>query len=243
MLGEGLKMKGLLQYQFSNYLRSYRYLPPLSLFLMFLIVNYTYKPNPIVDSYSFTSIMLFFIMGWFTVTVFHAEDVGQKQITLLHLKNRKKYYIGLYIGCALIGLCLSSISVAYPIVFNMFGAEPRSVHIIMGFLSHSSLTILAIALSALFTRDLVKNKGDTWWGVLSILIITVAVAPMKNMILQVKGLIWLFPPVHLSLEMMSSKDTIKFMPGLFYWQFIWVFLYGFLVIGLFFLLIKRKPTN
>lgn len=236
-------MRGLLSYQLINYLRSYRYVPPFSVYIMALIVNYTYIPNPILDSYSFTSLVLFFIMGWFTITIFHAEDEGQKQITLLHCKSLREYHLALFIICALIGFCLSCIYVAYPIVIGAFGGETRSLHIIMGFLSHFSLSIVAIALSAIFTRELVKNNGNTWWGVLSILIISVAIASFKSTILQVKGLIWLLPPVHLSLEMLSSKDSIKSIPGLFYWQFGWIFLYGMLFISLFFLLIKHRRTN
>jgi len=52
-------MKGLLHYHFHNYLRSHRYIPPLSLYILSLVINYTYTPNPILDSYSFTSLLLY----------------------------------------------------------------------------------------------------------------------------------------------------------------------------------------
>ncbi len=233
-------MKGLLHYQFINYARSFRYIPPLSIFIIYLIVNYTYTPNPILDSYAVTSLVLFFMMGWFTVTVFHAEDNGQKRITLLHAKNSKDSYLSLYLLCALIGLCLSLVAVAYPVVFNLFGVKVHSLHIVMGLLSHTSLASLAIALSAIFTRDIVKNMRNTWWGVMSILIISLAVVTLKNTIIQLNGLIWLLPPVHLSLEMMSLEDSIEAMPRLFYWQFGWIFIYGFLFIGLFFWRVRQR---
>lgn len=235
-------MSGLLRYQFINYLRTYRYVPPFSIFIIFLVVNYTFTPNPILDSYSFTSIVIFFIMGWFTITIFHSEDEDQKIITLLHTKNRKKYYLALFMICVLIGLCLSCVSVTYPILVDAFGVKPRPLHILMGFLSHFSLAFLAIALSAIFTREIVKNKQNTWWGVLSILILSLAIATLKSVLLQIKGLIWLLPPVYLSLEMMDSNDQIISLPGLFYWQFGWIFIYGILVIGIFFLITRRKRT-
>lgn len=233
-------MSSLLRYQFINYLRTYRYVPPFSIFIIFLIVNYTFTPNPILDSYSFSSIVLFFIMGWFTITIFHAEDEGQKIITLLHTKNRKKYNLALFTICILVGLCLSGVSITYPIVINAFGAQPKPLHILMGFLSHFSLSFLAIALSANFTREMVKNKQNTWWGVLSILFLSLAIATVKSSILQIKGLIWLLPPVYLSLEMMASGDEILSIPGLFYWQFGWIFMYGTLIISIFILITTRK---
>ncbi|MGM9948866.1 MAG: ABC transporter permease, partial [Lysinibacillus sp.] len=217
-------MKGLLHYQFVSYLRSYQYIPPFSLFIIFLIVNYTYTPNPILDSYSFTSLILFFLMGWFTVTIFHVEEKGQKQITSLHAQSLGRYYASLYILAALIGLFLSLVAVSYPIVIGAFGGETRPLHIVMGFLSHFSLAFLSIGLSAIFTREIVKNKMNTWWGILSILVISLSLATFKSSFLQIKGLIWLVPPVYLPLEMMTSEDGMPFIPDIFYWKFCFVFL-------------------
>ncbi|MBE3570004.1 MAG: hypothetical protein IMW92_07770 [Bacillales bacterium] len=56
-------MKGLFPYHFVYYLRTYKYVPPLTFYVLTLVVNYVYKPNPILDSYSFTSLVLFFIMA------------------------------------------------------------------------------------------------------------------------------------------------------------------------------------
>lgn len=235
-------MKGLLHYQFINYVRSYRYVPPLSLYVISLIVNYTYTPNPILDSYALTSLYLFFVMGWFTVTLFHAEDEGQKQLTLLHARNSRVYYMALFVIVALIGFVLSFVSVVYPIIIDAFGAKTRLIHIVLGFLSHFGLVILAITLSAIFTRDLVNNRQNTWWGVLSILLISVVIVSIKSIILQVPGIIWLLPPVHLLFEMMSSEDGIETIPVTFYLKFGWVFLYGFLCMELFFFLMKRRRS-
>ena len=33
-------------------------------------------------------------MGWFTVTLFHAEDEGQKMITTLHTRKTIDYNLG-----------------------------------------------------------------------------------------------------------------------------------------------------
>lgn len=233
-------MLSLLRYQFINYLRTYQYVPPFSIFVLCLVVNYTFVPNPILDSYSFTAIMLFFLMGWFTVTLFHAEDEEQKVLTTLHAKGRTQYNLAIFIICSLLALGLSFISVLYPTVIGAFGETPRFLHLLLGFLSHFSLAILAIALSAVCTRELVKNRHNTWWGVLGILLISVVAAALHETISQVKGLTWLLPPVRLSLEMMNSEDSITTIPSIFYWQFAWIFIYASLVTMVFFLLANRK---
>lgn len=233
-------MMSLLHYQIVNYIRTYKYIPPFFIFILCMVVNYAFVPNPILDSYSFTSTFLFMLMGWFTVTIFHGEDEGQKVITILHSKGEKAYFRALYLICIMIGFCLSCVAVFYPIMIDAFGERPRALHIILGFLAHFSLSILSIALSSLFTRELVQNRQNSWWGVLSILIISLAIASLKNVIVQVQGLIWLLPPVHLSLKMMSADDSIQTIPAVFYWQYIWIFIYSMLVISLYFFISNRK---
>ncbi|WP_336634201.1 ABC transporter permease [Lysinibacillus fusiformis] len=233
-------MSSLLRYQFINYLRTYQYVPPFTIFILCLVVNYTFVPNPILDSYSFTSLILFFLMGWFTVTLFHAEEEGQKLITTLHAKSPTHYNIGVFIICGLIAFSLSCVSVFYPILIDAFFEKPKPLHIGLGFLSHFSLSILAIALTALFTREIVNNRQNTWWGVISILIIAVVIATLKDNIQA--GLLWLLPPVHFSLEIMSVGDQIEVVPNVFYWQFAWIIIYAFLTISLFFFLVNRRRT-
>lgn|GEM_PF-300227 len=237
------KLKGLFLYYLSNYLRSYKSILPIFLYIFAVAVNYGYTPNPILDSYSLTSLVLFFVMGWIVVTVFHAEDFGQRQITLLHAKNKRKYYLTLILVCMLMGCLLSIFAVAYPIIMNSFGVKVHLVHIIMGFLSHFILSVLAISLSAIFTREVVKNRANTWWGVLSILIFSVVIVSVKEKILYVSGLIWLLPPVHLSLEIMGADDGIKTIPLIYFLQFGWIVVYSIFLVGLFLILVRYRRLD
>jgi hypothetical protein len=233
-------MKGLIHYHFASYFRTHKYIPPVSVFIMMLIINYTYAPNPILDSYSFTSLVLFFIMGWVTITIMHAEDEGQKQITIMHAKNKREYYIALVINCAVVGLILSIVSVAYPVVFHAFKPGLYTVHLVIGFLAHFSLSVLSIALSLFFTRELVKSNVNSWWGVISILIVSLVIAVAKSEILIIKLLIWLLPPLHYSLEIMSVGDKITSVPAQVYGQFGWIFIYSLILITIFIAVIQKR---
>lgn len=235
-------MKGLISYHFSTYFRTYRYIPPFSVFIMMLVINYTYVPNPILNSYAYTSIMLFFIMGWFTITIFHAEDQGQKNITIMHLKNKKTYYIALEIVCLLISVVLSILAVLYPIAFNAFSPGLNKAHIAMGFLAHFSLAILSIALSSFFTRDLVRSHANTWWGVSSVLIGTLVIAVAKIEILQFIS--WITPPLRYCLEMMSIDDNqIKVFPIQAYGKFGWIILYSLFLLSIFIASAQKKRVQ
>lgn len=210
---------------------------------MGLIINYTYTPNPILDSYSYTSIMLFFIMGWFTITILRAEDEGQKQITIMHSKNKKEYYFALVLNCILTGLILSIVAVSYPVVFSAFSPGLHTVHIIMGFLAHFSLSVLSVALSLFFTRELVKSNVNSWWGVISILIGSLIISVAKIEILKIRIINWLLPPLHYSLNIMGRGDEITFIPSKVYGQFVWILLYSMILIVIFLVVVQKRKSQ
>lgn len=233
-------MKGLIHYHFVNYSRTYKYIPPVSVFIIMLLLNYATIPNPIMYSYSFTSLMLFFIMGWFTITVLHAEDGVQKQITILHTKNKRKYYLALIINCVIIGLILSLIAVAYPIVFHSFGPKVQANHIVTGVLAHFSLAVLSISLSLFFTRDLVKTNINSWWGVTGILVVSLAMAVAQTKILTLKLLSWLLPPVRYVLEITMVDDKITQVPATVYIQFGWIFIYSLILMVIYIAIVSKR---
>ena len=232
-------MNGLIRYFFMTYIRTHRYVPPVTLFIMMLIINYTYIPNPIMDSYSFTSLLLFFIMGWVTITIVHAEDEGQKQITLIHSKNKRNYYFALIINCIVVGFILSIIAVAYPLVINAFTPELHVIHILFGFLAHFSIATLSIALSIFFTRELVKTNINSWWGVVSILVFTLVLPIVKEKFFNIELINWFIPPLRFSLEIMSVGDDITSISKLAYWQFGWIFIYSAILMVIFTIIVQR----
>jgi len=179
-------------------------------------------------------------MGWFTITVLHAEDGVQKQITTLHTKKKKRYYLALIINCAIIGLILSLIAVAYPIVFHSFGPKVQIIHIVTGLLAHFSLAVLSISLSLFFTRDLVKTHVNSWWGVTGILIASLAMAVAQTKILSIKLLAWLLPPIRYVLEITMVDDKITQLPATVYIQFGWIFIYSLILMIIYIAIVSKR---
>ncbi|WP_423479094.1 hypothetical protein [Priestia megaterium] len=83
-------MGALIRYHFITYIKSYRYIPPLALYIISLCMNYTYRPNPVLDSFFNTALFLFFLTTWFTMSLFHAEDSSQEVITKLHVGKKEQ---------------------------------------------------------------------------------------------------------------------------------------------------------
>ena len=82
-----------------NYIRSLRMIPPITIFCVWIIVLYIYKGVPILSSYAVTSITVYLIMTWLTMTVFSIEEESEKHILFVHLGNKKLYLWGKWATC------------------------------------------------------------------------------------------------------------------------------------------------
>lgn len=85
-------LKGFMHYQLLNYIRSLKMIPPLTIFCVWIIVLYIYKGVPILSSYAVTSITVYLIMTWLTMTVFSIEEESEKHILYVHLGNKNAIY-------------------------------------------------------------------------------------------------------------------------------------------------------
>lgn len=103
-------MRALISYYVLDYIKSYRYVPPLSIYVITLLVNYTYRPNPVLSSMAVTAVYLFLLMAWFTLSFFHTEDPTQQQLTTLHAKNKSKMFLSKYMTMFLCVIVLSTVS-------------------------------------------------------------------------------------------------------------------------------------
>ncbi|WP_410984046.1 ABC transporter permease [Bacillus cereus] len=229
-------MIALIRYNFLDYTKSYKYVPPIAMYIVSLLFIYTYKPNPIVATYSETALTLYLLSAWITITLFHTEDPVQEQITLSHTKNIRALYLGKYVTVLLISSVLSLISVISPIIFQMFKEKMTLSLLITGFLSHFSLSILGISITTLFTRNIIKKASTAWLSLSLVLLITIASIRLKK---DIPELLWFFPPIN-SFMMLSSHEHNLAIHTL--WLTAWALFYSFVLMS-FFLYLVRKRRN
>ena len=97
---------GFIRYQFSSYLRSLTFIPPLTLFIGWIFVFYTYSGVPIMSSYAVTCISLYLVMTWVAMSVFALELESEKNLLFVQLPNKRDYLWGKWIVCFLIASVL-----------------------------------------------------------------------------------------------------------------------------------------
>ncbi|WJE52183.1 ABC transporter permease [Bacillus cereus] len=224
----------LIRYNFLDYTKSYKYVPPIAMYIVSLLFVYAYKPNPIVATYLETALTLYLLSAWITITLFHTEDPVQEQITLSHTKNIRTLYLGKYVTALLISSVLSLISVIYPIAFHMFNEKMTVALFITGILTHISLSTLGISIATLFTRNIIKKASTAWLSLSFVLLITIASIRLKK---DMPELLWFFPPINGFMMLGQYKHDLLHHT---LWLTAWSLLYSFALITLFLYLVRKK---
>jgi len=233
-------MTQLIYYYLLYYLRSYRFFSPVATFLIFIIVFYTYRPNPAIDSYTVTASALYFIMAWLSLGFFAVEPPIQQQITLIHSKSFLRNYMAKIFTLLLIATALIFVSFLYPIIFHLLD-EPLTLKIgLFLFFHHLLASLLGIALASLFQRDLIQSLITSIGGLTLVLLASYVYIAFTPFIPEkIDFLFYLFPPAYKMIEVLMKWNgtTLE-------WSLFLPFLHTTIYIGFLFLLsyflLKRK---
>lgn len=197
-------------YLFRYYVRSYRYVAPLIVYMTAIIFIYGVVPNPVLSSYGFTSTVLFLVSAWLCFTYIDVEDRTQQALTVLHLGGVTKYYSAKMAVMAIIGTVLALCTTVYPILFDKFSAQPTSGQFIVGIASHVLLSYLGIAIATLFTSKLIRKLNYSILGLFLVLSISMAGSGLSEQLPdRLTFVSWLFPPLYRVMAMLNEDAGIE----------------------------------
>jgi len=198
----------LLIYLLRNYNRSYRFIPPLFTYLIFIGIFYAYKPNPVMGSFAVTAVLSFIVTAWICYSFMQSESSVQEEITLLHLRNPAKYYIGLLMAIVLMSIILLIVAMAYPIVGDFFDRPVGIVDIIVGLLSHLGLSFLGIAIAIFFTGKFVSKPSVAIGSILVVIILSFCQGAIANELgPALEWITWILPPTFYIMNLLMNYDT------------------------------------
>lgn len=150
-------MKYLIKYLLQQNIRSQKYLAPVVFYTIVMLLMYSYKPNPVADSYGVTAMLLFFGSAWLGLTVMNAEPPGQIQLLVLHAGSRRKVAIGQLISAVVMQLAMALITIVYPIVTGMFDRQPSANEWIVAWCGHLVLALLGLSISVFFQNAYISR--------------------------------------------------------------------------------------
>ncbi|WP_060205572.1 hypothetical protein [Sporosarcina koreensis] len=224
---------GFFRYQFSSYVRSLTFIPPLTLFIGWIILFYTYSGVPIMSSYAVTCISLYLVMTWVAMSVFSLEGESEKNLLFVQLPSKRDYLWGKWVVCLLIASILGIIAIVYPLLINSFRETPQLVHISQAIYGHLFFAVFGIIVGSFFSNIKMESKKFAWLSAMLVIAISIAQEGIIEKAAIFKWILLPFPPV--SQILLHFTDEALFIGKGFWMDAAWVVCYSFF----YFLIITR----
>ncbi|WEN69443.1 hypothetical protein MT340_000380 [Staphylococcus sp. NRL 16/872] len=197
----------LINYHFKNFIRTYKWIGPLVIFLLLVVILYAYSGQPILSSFASTSMLLLFISTWITVIILDVDSIKEKQLLFTQLKSKKTYLTSKLIFSFIIILPLSLWAIIYPIITFRFEHMPNLIEILVGLYSHIIIIALGVIITTLI-KSLTRISNKLIW---LFIVLICLISMLRGILIQtfpiLKYILWIFPPVSDFLNMLNKSLT------------------------------------
>ncbi|MEZ0536515.1 hypothetical protein ACAG39_04575 [Caldicellulosiruptoraceae bacterium PP1] len=234
-------IKWFLLYNHKYYMKSYKYVPPFLVFFTILFIAYSIKPVNVMNSYAFTTVLIFFISAWLAYGFIENEDMIQQQITILHLDSQNVYYFFKIIYIWLFSFIFTFIALIYPILLNAFNREITFRDIIISVISHIIASFLGTSIGCFFGSRLFNIKRASVISFIALLLISILGKLIFKNIPHLNFILYIIPPVWMLIDEITKYDIISYRE---YYNFVvksfFVLSYSFILCSIFIFIMKKK---
>ncbi len=197
----------LLRYLIASYTRSYRYFAPFSFMIISVLLLYSYKPNPVMDSYAVTSTLLFMGFAWMGMTFLNHDQGRQTSLLLLHTGSAGVFYVTQYAVLVTFSAIMSTMAVIYPILTGMFNEPVGMERFVIAWLAHLLLSLLGSAISLYFQSGWIENQGRAIGLICIVVILSIAgLSVVSSLPGKMTFMAYILPPVSLMIDMLMHAD-------------------------------------
>jgi len=201
-------LKAFIRYQLISYIRSLKIIPPGVIFLAWVFILYAYKNAPILSSYAVSSIALYLMMTWNTMSIFTMEEENEKHILFTHLTSKGRFLAGKWIALLIIMFILTLFAILYPLATGSFLGEMTVGKYGMAFYSHLILGVFGILVGTLFTATTLSLKKYAWLSAVFVIVASLASKSLIETLPFLKWILWIFPPVFKVIEYMEDAKSV-----------------------------------
>jgi len=204
-------MIALLTFLHVCYIRSYRFAPPLLVFLFGVTFIYSVVPNPVMESYVFSLSFLFVIACAVGYAVIDLEESNQEAVTVLHVGRLHRVALGKLLYSWLFTGPLTLFAVFYPALFNKFNRCPELEELVMSMLYHSAAALLGVSLACWFSKRWMTSRANSFL-LFSLLILTsFCTGPLRDVLPEVlRPIVWIVPPVDRMISVLYQFETVTY---------------------------------
>lgn len=226
----GQLMIALIAYMLRSYTRSQRYFAPFAGLLIMVLMLYSYKPNPVMNSYAATAVMLYIGCAWIGLSFLNHDHPVHRQVTVVHIRSSHKYNVGSILTLAFLTLLLALIVVIYPWITGHFEESPGVYRFILALIGHGLLGVFGIAISLYLQASWVRKSSHSVGIMLVIIILSLGATKISNLVPEfLNVLIWILPPVSPVMDAMLNADNLQFSNLMF--TYVHALLYIVILIG------------
>lgn len=201
-------MLPLTRYHLTYYTRSYRYLAPLIAYVGMLLFVYTITPNPVLESYAFSSVWLFVVAAWLAWSFADLEPEVQQAVTALHAGGAVAYHVSKLLLMAAVGMLLASFAVLYPALAGKLERLPAPEEWIAAAGVHIAMFALGTGVALWFTE---RGFGRSAASLPALIVVQVlALASAKAVAVLPDGMAfirWLLPPAGMLSEQLTRLHS------------------------------------
>ncbi|MDG0842913.1 MULTISPECIES: hypothetical protein [Staphylococcus] len=235
-------MNNFLKYQFRNFGRSYKFIPPYVIYITWIMLLYVYKDIPILSSYGISFIVLTFISTWLTVMILQSDTLSEKELHYIQLQSLYKYLIGKFVFSLLLLLPLILFAIGYPVIMNVYDKNIQFFHLFLGVYSHISGCILGISIAFILANTSLSNKKYAWLMGVFILLISLLKEVFITYIPFLKSISWILPPFSEINEILTYGDNVKMNTTLLF-NMGYTYFYLIVLVLIFFIIIKKSDLK
>ncbi|WP_144510735.1 hypothetical protein [Bacillus sp. FJAT-22090] len=230
-------MTGFIRYQFMSYIRSFKIIPPLTLFVIWVIIFYAYRGLPIISSYAVTSTVIYLTITWIAMNIFSMEEETEKQMLFIQLGNKSRYLWGKWTICFLTSLLLMLFAISYPLLMSNFKGTIQPIQVLLSVYCHTFLSVFGILVGSFSSITSFTMKKYTWLIAVLVIVLSISYEGIVEKLPLLKWVLFIFPPVVNVIKSMGDDETVHI--GTDFWiMLIWTITYtiiGFFIIGKLFL--------
>ncbi|MTW86899.1 hypothetical protein F3157_14700 [Virgibacillus dakarensis] len=222
-----------------DYIRSYQFVPPVCLFLLWTIVSYTYTPNPVLSSYGVSCAVLYFISAWMSVTIMQTTDSVQLQITIVNAKSVIKIFSSMILSVLVIISMLSAFAIFYPIMIGAFDRPVTLQDIFIAACSHLLISMLSISITIYLSWMTRVKTVSSWLLLVLVLLISLVKGGLVGVLPQFMSYItWVIPPAFSIVDLLGDDSLLINARLLLEWMY--VLIYSGVLFFLFVMRIRKR---
>lgn len=199
----------LIAYMLRSYTQSQRFFAPLAGIVIAVLVLYSYKPNPVMNSYAATSVIMFIGCACMGLSFLNHEHAVQRQVVIVHLRSVRAYAVGGILTLTSLLVLLGIMIVLYPLLTGQFQEAVGIYRLMLALVGHGLLGLLGIAIALYLQSSWVQKRAHATGLMLGIIILSVGGTQISNQLPgPLTSVVLLLPPVAPVMNALMNADSL-----------------------------------